>query len=1595
MAKKRKKKFKPKKTKKRKPRKKIRRVDFPIVPRKRPKRKRRILVEKREETRPEEEEEKEEKPEPPGKPREQKETKAEKGEEIEGKEGTEEGEPGEISETSEAEPSTEISEAPAETPEAGEAGTEVGAADTGTGTVAEAGAETGGAAGEAGTGAGAGGAGGAGTGGAGAGAGAAGGAGAGAGGAGAGAAGGAGAGTGGAGAGAGAAGGAGAGAAAEPHVAIAIGIIAAVVIIIILLVILAILLYVIISGWGKSGFSSADLNIPEHNRAWAEANAVVGNGAPPVVASFNMENDDESISRTLDDLNDDLSPILTSDSADSPAELLALLKQNLKTMEVLEDDNQIARETYRALGFLNQLENKVNQNREKLGAKFESAIENITKLQGILNDINFYTFSKKENGPLGNFFKKQKTKIIVNQIDKEYIRRNELDLRTYKLIVYLAHQGWDLLKFSRIVQFDPESEEAAVDSENEANVSAHASGQAIDVNIIGTIKCKKKKIPCYVYFQTKYRPQGVGFLAYGFPRGQTFNDIFQNMALDGLGEKFSVGNFQGNNFADFAQSIGSATLLKGLGIDPTFMSLPLNPRNLGLAMLANNQGLSPEILNRVLNSPQENINRSLGEGLVESLFSFPAGSLNGNSPEEILQNIVNSHLKEALNLSGTSWSGNLSKTGVGLGTLERAYGTTEAEKLKIWIGADPESAAYQLGVTGHDAASFANGAINLDQFAALVGQSHLGELQQTYQGAGLERALGLPPSSWSGILSNNKEVIKQAGAALAARHLFMNEAAAFNNPDNFLSSILSRAITSDYISHSDLSAVFGTNNDKEREKIFENLGKNFLASTLNTQTNSVLRQALKNLGYNPYQISDQTLKEVFSSKNRLGRLADNLGEAVLSQISKGMIADLGGYNLSSDDLNNLEEGNFRPVLLKIGGLNLENTFNLPLNTFSNLFRGNKEKNKKTLTKSGMGVFASMIGVNIGNRTISDDWLNQGNFPQQIGRINIENLGFIADSFKGTIKDVLKSNGRDRIASVFNLSGNEISQILSGQGVNKTVQKKLKQIDFMLHTPAGSSLSFLKGNISAEKFSNLSGKAFMNSLSQGGVTELMKRLGLPASFRPGGNIKDALLGKGGKAMERFFTNIFGFNLDHAIGSSPGFNLGIILNPNQAQSSIVREGLNKFAALIGGGNAGSITQELNKAYLSGEIFNPSTVLSTLNIPRVSDAVSFLNGNALQAITSFNISNLVKKLNDSFGEKVKNINYNFIHNFIFGDRTKAKIAEAEAIKRALGQGLDQAAADIAGAEAFRSTIDNLRNLNGAALSQTMMDLVMNQANSHIPFGVAQTVLSGNTAGLQNLALTFFEHEAGVPLGAISQIQNLVSKQGLENILNQGMSFIDSQLGFPLGSAQNLVSNLSGLAAGFNLGNIEKWATAGFEHFISNEFGISPGTISSFNNALSSGGNPLVLAGSAFMGQFGAGIDNSLGAPGFTNAVLMGLATGNWTQLAFLAADKIFGGMFGGIFGGMFGGGCENPTKVARHHVRKLLKQALFAPELPNQIIAFRKEDMNYFSGLDPHDFYINGDRPPLPDVAQDKYGPQESRINRGLFILPSMWDHLHLAY
>jgi hypothetical protein len=229
--------------------------------------------------------------------------------------------------------------------------------------------------------------------------------------------------------------------------------------------------------------------------------------------------------------------------------------------------------------------------------------------------------------------------------------------------------------------------------------------------------------------------------------------------------------------------------------------------------------------------------------------------------------------------------------------------------------------------------------------------------------------------------------------------------------------------------------------------------------------------------------------------------------------------------------------------------------------------------------------------------------------------------------------------------------------------------------------------------------------------------------------------------------------------------------------------------------------------------------------------------------------------------------------------------------------------------------------------------------------------------------------------------QIESLIRGEG--DYLDATELFLEDEFRDAFGISVADARELRGLYQDFQAGSINE--TELYSN-LAVSFGLDRDIVEGVRMADNiAGGGTIDGAGIGFVvSQLGIDqeIDGATGINGFTRGLVVGLTTGNWLDLGV------------SIFSSLFGIGetkCQDPMEISQKHIRELVGWTLRAEETPLQIGVFRQEDVNYFNGLTDEG---EGD-PSIPNLVEMKYGPVESRANRGLFANQHMWNHIHIAY
>jgi len=1373
----------------------------------------------------------------------------------------------------------------------------------------------------------------------------------------------------------------------------------------------AIAIIAIFAIYSKPGRSAVEL--PNENlqadmveRGKAIANA--GGGAGDLVQAKGMQGD-ESFNKTKEEIADTLgenvsqskiplinkafaqSKSISSDKLNSLKTHYQELATNLEAMQAgSNDDIFVVEETERiqliTAAMKNDLSTCTENNEECTELKAD-----LDKMDEIINEIKNYTFTTKEATMAGEAYIKTESGIEINPLDLQYIKDNKIDIRILRLINHLGEAGWDRLKISRIVQFDPEDDESNVETEDERTVSAHNTGQALDISVVGTYKCKKKsitgsktyKMPCYVYYQTGASPDML--LPYGNPRGDTFDAIFGNMGFDEAERMLELREFEGDSFTDLMVQAGLSAILEKTGFSPIIFELPENDHGFGEVAFAEAFGLRPESFDRIMEAQNsEDGLKILGAEILAQKLDRPSGTFIGNSSEEILENAARAYLRKALGVSRTSYGGRMDYRGIGIALLESALFTRDEARIKEKLSLSQNIVNKSLDLSSDTTNKFLSGEYNFNQFTEEIGKNEINKISKTYQGVGRERALGIASGSLDLILANDNNTLRKVGAATLARSMMMDEDNAYNNPGTFIAAVDHEAILDfNVLNQEKMAKVLKGGYEGEEE--LKLIASEFLQEKSKQNINSAIVSGLRRLNYSPGLDSAQ-IKNLLTDPEFLKKVILETNSSILDNSIYSYYAQFGNYTMTDDDIGRLRAGDYSTVAMRVGGAVFENELNFPRGFISSIVEGDY---KDSLVKGGIALLAQALGVNLADVALSEDFYTPGKIPDIFAEKKIEARGFEAGSFTGSINEVIAKNELVRVAASFALSEEEFGVVKNG-GIDDYIKSKLYLVDSSIGVPNGSSYEFITGQISADQLTERSSQNMVSVITSAGIAGIARQFGLDESHLPSGDLAGAILGSDRNAIQQFFSSLADSYINQKLLNRNGFFEEMVAqNSIDVKSILTREGIRIFSELINtrapkeienifidaymqGGNAG---------FYSGGFFPANYLREGTGITNNKDLGDFILGRAQTAISHWGVGQLTQAVNQVFGNI--GIDYNEARLMITGDKAAAQAAFDVELARS---GNRSAAND-----AYRRALNNSRTQVGKNVGYAYLDLQFNRVDPNIPYGTSRILIEGTNEEREAFALSFFEEKIEIngqplPPGTLQSVVRYFQGEDID-LEPTALAIADQQLGLPAGTTATIQSFIENNGEfGFNLDNLDVWAANSINGFFVDEFGFDINKIIDLEASIASGqiivaSDPYTLLAQIALGAFGEQIDSAIGIPGFTNGVVVGLLTGNWLPLAFAVISKIFG----------FSISCQDPVKITREHVRLTLGQMLNAPNTPNQIATYREEDINYYSGLKD-----SGEIDPrLENTLYTKYGPPETRLFQGMFTLPWAYDHIHAGY
>lgn len=470
--------------------------------------------------------------------------------------------------------------------------------------------------------------------------------------------------------------------------------------------------------------------------------------------------------------------LIALDTIDAKASLDKIQTSNPQAQQMLADAKQLLDDIINlseseeaVLEKIKQLLLLLEQLKNTLGdqaALIEQVINQVNNIQKL---IDFY----------------QRGHLVVNPKDMDYVRNYDVDRRVVKMLVYLitpqdqGGAGYERIKAKRIkFSYDTErkslSKETEYSDEEEPNVSAHYTGQAVDIVEIDNIKCTQIKrrrllndlrsamdpIPIKVAWQSEEGYlKGGGIDAYGQNMHQVFNnlgsgiidDVLIGQLADIIGVELDPEKIKGRSFQEIALYVGKAVIKESFDIPGNYEmgnSLESIAEATGRAYLA--QALNVPFEGVQGNSPDELL-ENIGRAVTEERMSLPAGSLEGKNSGEIFASTGRRLMEESLNLSRNSLTNSFNSTSslkkvIGQGRVESSLGIeartfygSSIEEIQKRIGknnfqttfADGQTIDNFLGLETGTTAGLTEGRISPDNYNEKVGDFVFNKQLYIYQ----------------------------------------------------------------------------------------------------------------------------------------------------------------------------------------------------------------------------------------------------------------------------------------------------------------------------------------------------------------------------------------------------------------------------------------------------------------------------------------------------------------------------------------------------------------------------------------------------------------------------------------------------------------------------------------------------------------------------------------------------------------------------------------------------------------------------------------------------------------------------------------------
>jgi len=915
--------------------------------------------------------------------------------------------------------------------------------------------------------------------------------------------------------------------------------------------------------------------------------------------------------------------------------------------------------------------------------------------------------------------------------DYDDIRDYRVDVRVTDYLIYLVTPvdqggaGFTHLKAQRILKnydttgtgrFDRES--LAAIEEGGSVVSAHNSGQAVDISEIGAITCKmverrhlggsktnwQSPKPIKVAWQSRD-----GISRHPTPKGASFIELAGGMSaqsilamLNDSGELDELSDYvKGLSLPEILQYVGANVLLKNYGVgsiksDPRANNLPIV---LGALLLNKYVPGLPEGL--PIAQTDEDIRVVIAKAQIEEMMNLPPGTLRGKGWQKVLESAGKRVIENALGIPAL---------------------TLDKKKLEDVLKSKEAQAALKQYQKSDSAFSVLPGTIELIQAKDNKGLVYAGvnliadalRLNQTNR----DRLIAAAKNTTEPVIDLNtvgtdRNVPTNLLEAIFANKEYNDRLRSYGQ--EFLRDIVGKVVP---------NGVLGID-----QKLIRDL--------INSSSSVLYEDIVKQIGLN--KIASDSSINVRDSGNiekNNSRLLSLIAGTLNNQFSL-----TGSSSISNQDVSSLITGNSDEALSKIGGIQADKAIGWNYGTGYQVIT-----KKKTLLEGLEEVFGNSLAEIVGlPRDVSVSL--KGNIYQNYGdELASKRLGI-------DIKGSGGASGIDqtKLYRAFGITDSRSLSALQGDSrfwFKPEVVNALKNTDIRLGAPLGTSEQYLRGSLTNDAFSEKIGKSNVSSITQDKLIDYLdlddslklKKDELKLLISTLSNWDNSELSTREKALN-LGLKLISRSLDQRATFSKDSFLNIIQgDPDKIVQTLIGQGVRMLAGALGANLKDFDEKELNNltSLLTGAYNNQqyeglffgqlsSLLTEAMGIPKEfkADALALATGDTRRGLEAWSAAQMVTFANKILpGEsqlsylEIRN-SFDFANYELIQARTNEIIAQSGKTSQTEEEYL------VTFSQARRELMQEARDSSKYKIS----DAFLLQANIPIPKDFSRIMFTGTT--------------------------------------------------------------------------------------------------------------------------------------------------------------------------------------------------------------------------------------------------------------------------